>query len=143
MPFIPVSALNSLRREGLGLLLAKRTLTPPLKNIPEPEESYPYPEHILMGEDNVANSLAEKFYHRHGVESIVPALDLSASLNGQCVMRTPYCIRRETGQCLLKNPAVKGDLWLVRGSYRYRLEFDCDRFEMGVIKEKDKINQGL
>ena len=57
---------------------------------------------------------------------------------GHPVMRSAYCIRREIGQCLKEHPTLKGELFLVRGRFRYRLRFDCARCEMSLIDESDR-----
>ncbi len=54
-------------------------------------------------------------------------------------MRTSYCLRRELGECLKRNPRLAGELWLERDRFRYRLEFDCARCEMCLIDEKESI----
>lgn len=48
-------------------------------------------------------------------------------------MRMRYCLRRETGQCLRKNPAYRGRLFLASGRHVYELLFDCARCEMSVV----------
>jgi hypothetical protein len=53
-------------------------------------------------------------------------------------MRSAYCIRREIGQCLKEHPTLKGELFLMRGRFRYRLRFDCARCEMSLIDESDR-----
>lgn len=135
IPFVPASAVNSLRRQGLEELLEKRKSATPPRYPAQPDNSYPYPSPILRGEDNVTNSLAERFYRRHGVKEISPGLDLADDFGGKCVMRTPYCIRRETGECLREKPRLTGPLWLDHGRHRYRLEFDCERCEMLLIND--------
>lgn len=135
VPFIPVSVVNSLRRCGLEQLLAARTNRPPVRNIPQPDDDYPYPSLVADSEENITNSLSEKFYRRHGVENIAFGLDLQNSLVGRRVMRTPYCIRRETGMCLRETPSDPGDLMLIHGVHRYRLEFDCAECMMNVVFE--------
>ena len=57
-------------------------------------------------------------------------------------MRMRYCLRRETGQCLRRNPAYKGRLFLGHDRYVYELLFDCDRCEMSVVcrGEREKTN---
>lgn len=87
--------------------------------------------------DNVANHLAERFYRDHGVNTIVPAAEVKRPQdeNGTMVMTTRYCIRRELGKCLL-TPGGKswdnGPLYLVNGTVRLRVEFDCSRCGMNL-----------
>ncbi len=94
-----------------------------------------YPATRLGAEGNVTNRLAERFYRDHGVELIDPPLELAPSTEGACVLRSAYCIRREIGECLRERPRLRGDLYLERGSHRYRLDFDCRRCEMALVDE--------
>jgi putative protease len=74
----------------------------------------------------VTNHLAEEFYRTHGVEEIETALE-TLPTEGERVMISSYCIRRELGQCLKQKPTLKGELYLEHGFARYRLDFDCKR----------------
>ena len=84
-------------------------------------------------EENVVNSLAAGFYREHGVRRIEPGFDAGPIPEGCRVMRTRYCLRRETGQCLRKNPVYRGRLFLASGRHVYELLFDCARCEMSVV----------
>ncbi len=135
--FLPVSLLAELRREGLERLLQARMALPrPVKIRPDDGRAR-CPQRALTAEENVTNRLAEAFYRRHGVERIERGLDLQRSTVGRRVMRSGYCIRREIGQCLKEHPSLRGDLFLVRGAWRYRLEFDCRRCEMSLMDESE------
>lgn len=139
--FVPASLAAELRREGLEALLRAR-LARGIEHRILPEGTAKYPAETLTAEENVTNRLAWTFYRDHGVTRIERGLDLEASTAGHRVMRSAYCIRREIGECLKENPRLRGELWLERGTSRYRLEFDCDRCEMGVVdcteNENDK-----
>ncbi len=130
--FVPASQMAACRREGLELLLAERMKHTPPHHITDEVTSTRYPSSILLNEDNVTNHLAREFYRDHGVEQIAPALELQDDFTGERVMRSSYCIRRELGECLKKNPRLKGDLYLERGMMRYKLEFDCKHCEMSL-----------
>lgn len=130
--FVPASVMTALRREGLERLLAERMRHTPAHHITEEVTSTRYPTTALLNEDNVTNRLARQFYLDHGVEQIAPALELQDDFTGERVMRSAYCIRREIGECLKKNPRLRGDLYLERGMMRYKLEFDCRRCEMSL-----------
>jgi hypothetical protein len=71
-----------------------------------------------------------------GVEEIAEGLDCRTTTAGEQVVISDYCIRREIGECLLERPRLKGDLFLVRGTKKYRLCFDCKKCQMKVIDEK-------
>ena len=92
-----------------------------------------YPERRLGADHNVVNSLARRFYTRHGVEHIVDGLDLWASTVGERVMESSYCIRREIGECLKKGTKLRDRLYIEHGRHRYRLDFDCAKCRMSLI----------
>lgn len=134
VPFVPTSLLNSLRREVLESMERVRREQQPPKNIATEEPSLPYPTRRLRGDHNVVNSLARGYYADHGVEHIDEGYDLLPDLEGVEVMRTPYCIRREIGHCLLKGSSLREPLTLRHGEDEYRLRFDCKQCVMYVIK---------
>lgn len=133
IPFLPMGAINDLRRRVIDALTGKRTVKPPMVIATE-DASFPYPSDHLGGEANVVNSLAERFYRDHGVCRIDPAFDTLQSLDGVRVMTTAYCLRRELGECLKESPKLKGRLFLRRGETTYRLEFDCEKCRMHIYK---------
>lgn len=133
--FVPASRLAEMRREGLERLLRSRLARPRAMRILPDDGRARFPKRELTAEENVTNRLAETFYRRHGVERIERGLDLADSTVGRRVMRSGYCIRREIGQCLKEHPTLRGDLFLVHGAWRYRLEFDCRRCEMSLMDE--------
>lgn len=135
---MPVSLLAELRREGLERLRRARLDRPVVHAILPEDRSAPYPSKVLTAEENVTNRLAEEFYRDHGVTRIARGLDLEPATAGHPVMRSAYCIRREIGQCLKEHPTLKGELFLMRGRFRYRLRFDCARCEMSLIDESDR-----
>lgn len=134
--FVPVSLINELRREALQRLREALAGRPPQRNLRREQMALPYPETELDCRANVTNSLSERFYRDHGVRHIEPGLDLRASMAGERVMTSSYCIRRELGQCLREHPSLKGELYLERGVHRYRLEFDCANCRMSLVYEQ-------
>lgn len=130
--FVPVSVLNELRREAFQRLDTER-----LKHyrrrqrLPE-DPNVRFPKTVLEGDENVVNSLAERFYRDHGVTRIEPGYDLRSDLRGVDVMRMRYCIRRELGMCLRDKPDYTGKLYLRHGTFLYELRFDCARCMMTV-----------
>lgn len=131
--FVPVSLAADVRREGLGKLLQERSKRQPNHQILTENPAARYPESRLGAEDNVTNRLAEAFYRDHGVTELAPPLELSASMAGARVLCSSYCIRREIGECLRERPRLRSELYLERGTMRYRLEFDCYRCEMNLV----------
>lgn len=138
--FVPASLAAELRREGLAALLQAR-LDRGVEHRILPEGTATYPAETLAAEENVTNRLAEAFYRAHGVRRIERGLDLEASTAGHRVMRSAYCIRREIGECLKEHPRLRGELWLERGTSRYRLDFDCDCCEMSLTDCTESDNK--
>jgi putative protease len=134
MLFVPVSVLSSMRREALERLTEARAELPPERHPAAEDMSASAPRIHLGADENVTNSLAERFWRDHGVTEIAPALELRGARSGDTVMRTPYCIRRETGECLREGSKRRGKLYLERGSTRWELGFECDKCEMTVKK---------
>lgn len=138
LPFIPASELNALRREVLAELLKNR-LAAYRRPAPyvRPETMPVMPSGIERDfRANAANSLAERFYREAGVELSEKALEVQGNpdFSGREVMRTPYCIRRETGTCLKEHPELRDEqLFLENNGVRLELAFHCAECEMGII----------
>jgi putative protease len=133
-PFIPVSLLAQMRREGLEGLREARTRLDPCRSPATEDTTARFPRERLTAAENVTNRLAESFWRDHGVTGTEPPLELRTPLSGEVLMRTRYCIRREMGECLREGTRLKGDLYIERGATRLRLGFDCNKCEMSVTK---------
>lgn len=133
--FAPMSVVGALRREVFELLERERKYSFPTieKGQFIEKQDIKYPTALLTPQDNVTNRLAREFYADHGVEEIAEGLDCRTSTAGEQVIISDYCIRREIGECLLEKPRLKGDLFLVRGTKKYRLSFDCKACQMRLI----------
>jgi putative protease len=134
--FLPVSALNELRRDTLDRLLATRAANRPQMGKGIARNDAAYPEQQLTYRGNVLNRQAAAFYRRHGVGEIEPAAESGLDMAGRVVMRTRYCIRHQLGLCdgQRKTGNVREPLYLVdEDGHRYRLRFDCASCEMEVI----------
>mgnify|MGYP007007795463 CR=1 FL=1 len=91
----------------------------------------------LTYHDNVANPLAEKFYTDHGAKVREKALEVQPRDGELTVMTTRYCLRRELG-CCLRTPdggKMPRRLFLRNESGLYRLDFDCARCVMHVVRQ--------
>lgn len=136
--FVPVSLAARVRREALEALTAcRRGLLPERRIVPDDARAR-YPHDVITEYGNVVNSAAERFYRRHGVRKIVRGLEAERSTVGHSVMRSSYCIRREMGECLRERSRLGGELYLLHGRYRYRLDFDCGRCEMSLTDCSEK-----
>ncbi len=135
VPFVPAGVANGLRREVLERLEEQLREQLPPRNIATEDTEVRYPQSHIGGDHNVVNSLARKFYEEHGVERIDEGYDTLPDLEGVEVMRTPYCIRRECGECLKKGSSRWCDpLYITHGTNRYRLRFDCKECMMYIAK---------
>ncbi len=134
--FIPASMLTTLRRETINMLeRAHRCSQQRDRRKPE-DKSFRFPYTTLASADNVANHIAESFYHEHGVKEIVPAIECgSTSIHNLPLMHTRYCLRRELGACL-KDPVARHNLpstlFLRNGKTRLRIKCDCQNCEMKI-----------
>lgn len=131
--FAPMSAIGTLRREVFELLERERIAQFKKEENLAERRYAEYPAERLTPQDNVTNRLAREFFTECGVKEIAEGLDCRATTSGEEVMVSDYCIRREIGECLLEKPRLKGDLYLVRGTKRYRLCFDCKKCQMRLI----------
>ena len=134
--FAPMSALGALRREVFELLEKARLAEHEKSASFIEKRDVKYPASVLTPQDNVTNRLSREFYTDHGVAEIAEGLDCRATTAGEQVVISDYCIRREIGECLLERPRLRGDLYLVRGTKKYKLVFDCKRCQMSLIDEK-------
>ena len=134
--FAPMSVIGALRREVFELLEKERLARHKKSGSITEKRVSEYPSKRLTPQDNVTNHLAREFYTECGVEEIAEGLDCRATTTGEQVVISDYCIRREIGECLLEKPHLRGDLYLVRGTKKYRLCFDCKACQMKIIDEK-------
>lgn len=139
--FAPMSVVAGLRREALEKLEMGRLAdyqfelhsASYIDSTNRWERRAQYPSRILTPQDNVTNHLAREFYTACGVEEIAEGLDCRATTEGEQVVISDYCIRREIGECLKERPRLKGELYLERGTKKYRLCFDCKACQMRII----------
>jgi len=133
--FVPSSALAQLRRDALAELEQKLSERKPESRIAAENRDAKFPTTKIDGSRNVTNAVSRQFYLEHGAEVVEQGWDLAEELYDKPVMTTRYCLRRELGMCLLEKPKYRGALYLERGAWRYRLEFDCRKCEMRLIAE--------
>ena len=130
VPFVPVSALNALRREVLARLSALRETNRPRQEGRIVPNETPYPTRDLSYLGNVLNAKAEAFYRRHGVDRIEPAAESGLDLTARRLMTTRYCIREQLGLC---GAHIAEPLSLIDDEgRRLELRFDCAHCAMEV-----------
>lgn len=129
--FVPASVLTSLRREVVETLRTEQRSQYRREQRRAEDGRAVYPSQHLVSADNVANRLSQQFYRDHGVETIVPAVEVSGEPTH--AMHTRYCLRRELGACLLDAHAQRrlpSKLFLRSGDFTMSVHCDCARCEM-------------
>jgi 23S rRNA 5-hydroxycytidine C2501 synthase len=134
--FFQSAILNSIRRDVLELLCNLRMQKPIFESKRE-KNPYPFPSKQIGYEGNVSNQLARKFYQRHGVLNPEKAFELLEDHHQLTVMTSKHCLKYQLGYCLKYDDAKKlpinEPLYLIDGSHKLRLEFDCRNCQMKVI----------
>ncbi len=136
--FIPAADLTELRRRAIESLNKANLTTYPFQYRRKEDLSAQYMTKHLDYRDNVANSLAEKFYCDHGVEKIEPAMEISKPRSSKQrfrVMTTRHCILRELGLCKKEKGLgqYSEPLSLKSAKDTYTLEFNCRDCEMHLL----------
>lgn len=121
-PFVPVAALNDLRRRWVEQMTAVRLAAMPRQTGGVIKNDVPYPQKELDFRDNVLNAKAAAFYRRHGVQRIEPAAESGLDLRGKTVMTTRYCIRHQLGLC---EPNAAPLILELPDGRRFRARFRC------------------
>lgn len=136
--FIPRSSLSDLRRRIIEMLKILNNITYKYDIRRNEYTEAKYPLRKLDFRENVANSLAEKFYFDHGVEKIEKALEITddKAIKGRVVMTTRHCILRELGLCKrLGGRHISEPLKLSTTGRNFRLHFNCADCEMEVLTD--------
>ena len=140
--FVPASSINALRREGIEALEAVRKNA--LQRLPRAqpvEPPVPYPQDSLSYLANVFNHKARDFYAKHGVKIIEAAFEAHEEEGEVSLMITKHCVRYSMSLCPKQTRGVMGvhgtikaePLWLINGSEKLKLVFDCKPCEMHVV----------
>ncbi|HJV92909.1 MAG TPA: U32 family peptidase, partial [Azonexus sp.] len=145
--FLPVGALNALRRDAAEQLEAARLAAHPrpLRAAPAAAPA-PYPQEELTYLGNVFNAKARQFYEKHGVKLIAEAYEANQEKGMVSLMITRHCLRYSFNLCPKEVKHLKPDpMTLVNGNEKLILKFDCKACEMHVIgkmKKGVKLNLG-
>ncbi len=135
--FIPAADLTEMRRKAVEALdIANKTSYHYLYCKKESMEAK-YMTASLDYRDNVANSLAKRFYCEHGVKKIERAMEVSntSSSSPRRLMTTRHCILREIGLCKKEKGLGRyaEPLSLKSGRDSFTLEFNCRDCEMHLL----------
>jgi putative protease len=133
--FYTISELNSWRRNVLTKLEEKREKRYMVEKQEITKNTLPYPDLNLNFKSNVLNSLARRFYERHGVQKIALAYEAEKPAGEAELMLTRYCILRELDCCKNDKKAkrLQEPLYLENNGQRLRLSFNCTCCEMAVV----------
>lgn len=143
--FVPLSLLGQLRREAVALMdetlsravapdRSERTVAmPSLDRSKLPSRPHFRPDYRA----NISNRLAEAHYRALGYTELSPAYELAEDATAY-LMCTKHCIKHELGYCTRE---AKGrmpytePLYLEQAGQRIRLEFDCARCQMLLLRD--------
>lgn len=136
--FFPASLLSEWRRqavEKLDEVRAKKYVRLPRREARP--AVYPFKELTYLG--NVVNSLAEDFYHEHGVDEIRPGFEVKAE-EGVPLMFCKHCIKFTMGWCPKEGykATFKEPLFLKNNDQLFQLTFDCKRCEMLISVSQNR-----
>lgn len=125
LPFLPVSAVNELRRRIFSELIGER-----LKNYPKSSQSpihyVEFPKKELDYLANIHNQDSKDFYEKCGCNVCEMSLESGVSPKGKCLMQTKHCLKYAFNMC--KSPKK---LYLVdEKGKKYNLKFDCKNCTM-------------
>ncbi len=138
--FMPVSAINALRREATEQLEAARITTHPRPPRAAPAANpVPYPQEELTYLGNVFNAKARQFYEKHGVKLIEEAYEAGNEKGMVSLMITRHCLRFSFNLCPKEVKHLKPDpMTLINGNEKLILKFDCKACEMHVVGKMKK-----
>ena len=131
LPFMPVSEINSLRRELLEKLMEAR-LEKYNAEIRQWQQSMKYVKYFQEEVDyraNIHNSSAKKIYEKSGVNVLEPSFETQKPNRQVALMRCKHCIKYALNMCKSpKNLVLKDEYGKI-----YPLKFDCKNCEMSVM----------
>lgn len=132
IPFFKLKQINIWRRELLEKHSQNRLNCHVRETRVPATNPNNYPEKNLTHTANISNTLAEKFYKKHGVTEITQSFELSNNTQNKTLMTTRYCILFEMGLCDGNGKTIKEELFLKDSSYKYALTFNCKKCEMSI-----------
>ncbi len=140
--FIPVSSLNDLRRKCAEKLETARAGNYKKSVFPFKKSDIKYPCDNIDYRWNVSNSLARRFYERHGVASIADSFETGVRSGNEALMTTKMCLKYESGLCpkhggrisSYKEPFILND-----GVRKFDVTFDCSSCMMVIRLSREHI----
>ncbi|MPL94208.1 putative protease YdcP [bioreactor metagenome] len=142
LPFLPVSALNGIRRELAIRLDSERERQWSERRLCERRVEVrrdiitwrPLEGKRVTYLGNSANSLSDELFKELGALQTERAFEIEPPQEAE-LMRCKYCIKYDLGKCPSEGYRGKMDepLYLVNGGRRFRLGFDCGKCEMVIF----------
>jgi 23S rRNA 5-hydroxycytidine C2501 synthase len=136
--FMPVSGINSIRREFLEAFMEKRFEYHPRPKIKERDKTLQWHEGEVTYLANISNHLSARFYQKCGVEKMEPALETSRDFREKQLMTMKHCLKYQLGYCPKENRNKtipwEEPLLLRDGNRKFRLDFDCGECKMNVYQ---------
>lgn len=134
--FIPSSALSEWRRELIDELSKKRVKSYKQETTKLQQTNHAFPEKTITYLGNIMNKRSEQFYTQHQSQVIQPAFEQRAQKDVP-LMFTRHCIKQSLGWCPKeggqKHP-YQEPFYLICGTTRLRLSFDCKLCEMKIFE---------
>ncbi len=134
--FYRIAEVNQFRRTILQLLLNERIKQYQPAHIQFTPSNIPYYKKELNYAFNISNSLAMKFYARHGADVLEKAPEVTKNYLNKNLMTTRYCTKYELGICekkQLKTSAPDNSKLFIENKFgKYHLAFDCKLCRMFV-----------
>ena len=130
LPFMPVSAINQLRRQAFEQLIQER-LKQYKRDIQKPLNYTPYYKKEVDYRANVFNNEAKEFYSKCGCNILEPAMEEKLPEHPIELMRTKHCIKYALNMCKSPQKLVLED----EHGKTYPLIFDCKNCEMVVMNK--------
>jgi putative protease len=130
IPFMPVSAINQLRRDLLNELMHERIkYYNKNKESQKPLKYTKFYKNDVDYKANVHNKAAKEFYEKCGVKVLETSLESKQPNKQVQLMHCKHCIKYALNMCKTKTHLVLRDEF----GKKYDLSFDCKNCEMSVL----------
>ena len=140
VPYFSAAQLNDIRRSLLDKLESVLLDSYHRAECSIMKTNHPYPISLIDYNGNITNEKAKAFYKRHKAELLRWAPEKWGYKGGEALMTTKYCLRYSMGWCKIhQKPTteVPERLFLTHENQRFRLDFDCKKCVMKVIKDTE------
>ena len=128
LPFLPVSAINQLRRQAFEVLMSER-LKQYKRDIQKPLRLTPFYKKEVDYRANVFNNQAVEFYSECDCKVLESAMEEKLPKQQIELMRTKHCIKYALNMCKSSQNLILED----EHGQKYPLIFDCKNCEMVVL----------